>query len=129
MRARTRNPAYVNVPPRSHIYCQMPLHGFYHGVLQNSVDPENNFMEPVFVRMPNGFGLTATLTTLRNVNVPNREHRCFIPIGNETLTAILQPFQGNLHIERNTYIFVRLPDEHTIISGKLVRGNRPSWIH
>ena len=77
--------------------------------------------EHVYVRLPSGYGLSTQLNeTLHRANdLTVHRFRCYIPItSNVILTAILEPYNHNLHFFSTPRVFVRIMQQ----SGRVYTG-------
>ena len=83
-----------------------------------------NNSENVYVRLPNGYGLSSGLNeTLHLENdITVHRFRCYIPItSNVILTAILEPYHYNQHFFSTPRVFVLMPNHGGIIYTGLLR--------
>ena len=77
-----------------------------------------NYVEHVYIRLPSGYGLSAKLNeTLHRANdLTVHGFRCYIPItSNVIFTAILKPYNPNLHFSSTLQVFLRLPRQNGMI--------------
>lgn len=141
-------PQPIVIPEHSRVYVQTAGDHIFTGLVQNiykSVIPiwvlrpnqphhPVNLMDHVFIQMPNGEGLTASIHSLtQNIkNSKNKENTCFIRIRNHNLLiAFLEPYNHDpAEIYDNPIIYVRMPDQNdTVYSGELHYGDGylPGW--
>ena len=129
---------YDHIPNGSQIYLQMPGDHVVTGVLREigyRIPPwvipspiRNNYHEHVYIRMPNGVGLSSKLneTLHRENDFTVHGFRCYIPLPhNVILTAFLEPYNYDLHFSSAPRIFLRIPFQNQrIYTGILHRGYR-----
>ena len=90
--------------------------------------PRNNYREHVYVRLPNGYGLSSHLDEIvhpeNDISVDG--FRCYIPVlDNIVLTAVLEPYNYDLHFSSSPRVFMRIPYQNfTLYTGLLQRGYR-----
>ena len=83
-----------------------------------------NNEENVYVRLPNGYGLSSQLHETLHLENDITVHgfRCYIPItSNVILTAILEPYHYNQHFFSTPRVFVHIPNYRGIIYTGLLR--------
>ncbi|XP_033221048.1 uncharacterized protein LOC117175449 [Belonocnema kinseyi] len=140
----------IAIPERSRVYVQMAGDHVFTGNLQyiykspipiwvlrpNHAHHPVNLMDNVFIQMPNGEGLTASVHSLteRVKNSKNNENSCFVRIRNHSLlVAFLEPYHHDpAENYENPIVYVRMPEEDdTVYSGELHYGDGylPSWFN
>ena len=85
-----------------------------------------NYVDHVYVRLSNGYGLTAKLNETLHLENDLAVHgfRCYIPItSNVIFTAILEPYNYDQHFSSAPRVFLRIPHQNGMIfTGMLQHG-------
>ena len=120
-----------------HVYLEIPGERVITGILRGAgrhapdwvLPPYNlrqNNLMLVYVRLPNGRGLSAVLNEtayLTNGRTTPHGYRCYIPMSNNhVFVANLQPYYYEMHFLSSPRVIVRLPFlNHTLFTGMLQR--------